>query len=293
MKKLISRDKVVALLGEVASGRSLEAAPIAQAAKIPMIAPAADQPEGHRDRRLHLPRLLHRSVPRHGDGEVRPERSEGEEGRHHLQRLQRLQRGPREVLPAKPSRRTAAPSPSSKSIREGDKDFRAQLTAIKAAGVDAVFVPGYYTESALIVRQARDSASRFRSSAATAGRTEQLLEIGGDALNGCLLLDAFLAGEQRSGRRRSSSRNTRRAGTTKCRTPSPPWATTRSTCWSTRSSAPARPKARSCATRSPRRRISRAPAAITTIDKERNATKGATIIAIKNGKLEFNKTVAP
>ena len=32
---------------------------------------------------------------------------------------------------------------------------------------------------------------------------------------------------------------------------------------------------------------------ITTIDKDRNATKGATIIAIKNGKLEFNKTVAP
>src|SRR5262245_8829503 len=35
VKKLISRDKVVALLGEVASSRSLEAAPICQAAKIP------------------------------------------------------------------------------------------------------------------------------------------------------------------------------------------------------------------------------------------------------------------
>src|SRR6267142_1027995 len=36
VKKLISRDKVVALIGEVSSGRSLEAAPIAQQAKIPM-----------------------------------------------------------------------------------------------------------------------------------------------------------------------------------------------------------------------------------------------------------------
>src|SRR4051812_3010862 len=44
-KKLITRDKVVALLGEVSSGRSLEAAPIAQGAKIPMIAPAATNPE--------------------------------------------------------------------------------------------------------------------------------------------------------------------------------------------------------------------------------------------------------
>jgi branched-chain amino acid transport system substrate-binding protein len=44
-KKLIARDKVIALLGEVSSGRSLEAAPIAQANHIPMIAPAATNPK--------------------------------------------------------------------------------------------------------------------------------------------------------------------------------------------------------------------------------------------------------
>jgi len=32
---------------------------------------------------------------------------------------------------------------------------------------------------------------------------------------------------------------------------------------------------------------------VTTIDDKRNATKGATIIAIKDGKLQFFKTVAP
>src|ERR1019366_6405879 len=44
-KKLIARDKVVALLGEVSSGRSLEAAPVAQGARIPMIAPASTNPK--------------------------------------------------------------------------------------------------------------------------------------------------------------------------------------------------------------------------------------------------------
>src|SRR5258708_2885762 len=43
--KLISRDKVVALLGEVASGRSLEAAPICQQNKIPMISPSSTNPK--------------------------------------------------------------------------------------------------------------------------------------------------------------------------------------------------------------------------------------------------------
>ncbi len=44
-RKLISRDKVVALLGEVASSRSLEMAPIAQSSKIPMVSPASTNPK--------------------------------------------------------------------------------------------------------------------------------------------------------------------------------------------------------------------------------------------------------
>ena len=43
-KKFISRDKVVAILGEITSGRTLEAAPIAQNAKIPLISPAPPPP---------------------------------------------------------------------------------------------------------------------------------------------------------------------------------------------------------------------------------------------------------
>src|SRR4051794_21988901 len=39
--KLINQDRVVALLGEVASSRSLAAAPISQAAKVPMISPSS------------------------------------------------------------------------------------------------------------------------------------------------------------------------------------------------------------------------------------------------------------
>ncbi len=40
-KKLISRDRVVALVGECASARTLEAAPIAQASRIPLVTPAS------------------------------------------------------------------------------------------------------------------------------------------------------------------------------------------------------------------------------------------------------------
>ena len=49
------------------------------------------------------------------------------------------------------SRPAAARSWPSKITASGDKDFNAQLTAIKAANPDAIFVPGYYTEAGLIV----------------------------------------------------------------------------------------------------------------------------------------------
>src|SRR4029077_5742280 len=45
VKKLISQDHVVAIIGEVASSKTLEAAPIAQAANIPLISTAATNPK--------------------------------------------------------------------------------------------------------------------------------------------------------------------------------------------------------------------------------------------------------
>ena len=44
VNKLISKDGVVAIIGEVASSRSMEAAPICQQNKIPMITPASTNP---------------------------------------------------------------------------------------------------------------------------------------------------------------------------------------------------------------------------------------------------------
>src|SRR5687768_16238330 len=45
VRKLVSRDKAVAVLGEVASGRSLEGASVCQPAKIPMISPSSTNPD--------------------------------------------------------------------------------------------------------------------------------------------------------------------------------------------------------------------------------------------------------
>ncbi|EAO76976.1 branched-chain amino acid ABC transporter, amino acid-binding protein, partial [Streptococcus agalactiae H36B] len=38
----------------------------------------------------------------------------------------------------------------------GDTDFQASLTKLKGKEYDAIVMPGYYTETGLIVKQARD-----------------------------------------------------------------------------------------------------------------------------------------
>jgi branched-chain amino acid transport system substrate-binding protein len=66
----------------------------------------------------------------------------------------------------------------------GDKDFKGQLTAIKAANPDGVFVPGYYTECALISIQAKQLGLNVPLFGGDGWESEKLFEIGGKAIEG-------------------------------------------------------------------------------------------------------------
>jgi branched-chain amino acid transport system substrate-binding protein len=66
----------------------------------------------------------------------------------------------------------------------GDKDFNAQLTAIKAANPQAVFVPGYYTEAGLITLQARRLGLTCPLFGGDGWESPKLIEIGGAAVEG-------------------------------------------------------------------------------------------------------------
>ncbi|MGH9442460.1 MAG: ABC transporter substrate-binding protein [Thermoanaerobaculia bacterium] len=150
--KLISRDHVVALIGEAASSRTLAAAPISQAAEIPMITPSSTNPQ----------------VTRVGSYVFRMCFTDDFQGGM----LARFAAGP---LHAKTAallvdvkndysvgladafRKTFTGSGgrivAEQSYSEGDTDFSAQLTQIRGSAPDVLFVPGYYTEVGLIARQ--------------------------------------------------------------------------------------------------------------------------------------------
>ena len=291
VKKLISRDKVVALLGEVASSRSLEAAPLAQAAKIPMISPASTNPK----------------VTMVGDYIFRVCFIDPFQGtalakfaRAHL-KVSRVA-----VLTSVSSAYSVGLSKyfheqfpkdggeivADLKYSEGDKDFKAQLTAIRAAKPEAIFIPGYYTEVALIARQARDLGLDVPMFGGDGWEAPELMTIGGAAVNGCFYsthysAEAPVAAVQTFIKKfRAKYDNEtpdamaalgydsafvladaiKRAGSTE----------------------PAKIRSALAATKGFEGVTGR-----TDIDAQRNARKAAVIIEVKNGKFVFVESVAP
>jgi len=183
-KKLITRDKVVAILGEVASGRSLEAAPIAQASQIPMISPSSTNPK----------------VTETGDYIFRVCFIDPFQGgllaafARNTLKSQKVAifsdvAAPYSVGLAQFFREAylagGGQVVSEQKYTGGDKDFKAQLTAIKSAGVDAIMVPGYYTDVGLIVAQARQLGITAPLFGGDGWEAPELLQIAGpQALEG-------------------------------------------------------------------------------------------------------------
>ena len=290
-KKLITRDKVIALLGEVSSGRSLEAAPIAQGARIPMIAPAATNPKVT-ETGNYIFRVCFIDP---FQGTVMAKFAQSDLKAKKVAIISSVSNAYSVGL-AKFFRETFTKNGGSVAVEqkysEGDKDFRAQLTAVKAANVDAVFVPGYYTESALIIRQARGLGITVPFFGGDGWESDKLLEIGGDALNGCYYSTHF-SPENRD------ANVSKFVGKFKSRwnneTPDAFAALGYDAAYVLvdaikRAGVTDGPKLRDALAAT--KNFAGASGA-TTIDKARNATKGATIIAIKDGKLQFHKTVDP
>ncbi|RFC46307.1 MAG: branched-chain amino acid transport system substrate-binding protein [Verrucomicrobia bacterium] len=291
VKKLISRDQVVALLGEVASGRSLEAAPIAQNYKIPMISPSSTNP-----RVTEMGSYIFRVCfidPFQGTAMAKFAQKS-----LHLKKVALLTSvsSPYSVGLAKYFKETFAAIGGvvviEQKYSEGDKDFKAQLTAIKAAGVDGIFVPGYYTEAALISKQARELELTFPVFGGDGWEAPQLIEIGGKAMEGTYYSTHYSPENSSPAVRNFVKKfRARYAGET-------PDAMAALGYDSAMVLADAIKRAGT--TEGPKLRTAIAATkgydgvtGKTTIDSHRNATKAAVVITVKDGAFKFVESIAP
>jgi len=189
VRKLISEDKVIAILGEVASSKSLEAAPIAQENHVPMISPASTNPKV-----TEVGDYIFRVCfidPFQGTVMAKFALSHGWKNVAILKDVkQDYSRGLaqffEEYLTAH-----GGTIVKDQTYSSGDKDFRAELTSIKAAHPDAIFIPGYYTEVGLIARQARQLGIKAPMLGGDGWDSEDLVKIGGEAMDGNFFSNHF------------------------------------------------------------------------------------------------------
>ena len=183
VSKLVNQDKVAALLGEVASSNSLAAAPKAQEAKVPMISPSSTNPAvtqvgDYIFRVCFIDPFQGEVMAKFAVNNLKAKRaailydfnSDYSRGLEQFFKRSFTQLGGQVVI--------------EKSYTQGDRDFSPQLTAIRSASADVIYVPGYYGEVGVIANQTKQLGIKAPLLGGDGWDAPQLWQLGGEALNG-------------------------------------------------------------------------------------------------------------
>jgi branched-chain amino acid transport system substrate-binding protein len=185
--RLVTQDHVLVLVGENASSRSLAMAPIADSYETPMISPSSTNPRVTKDGEKTRPYVFRVCFidPFQGTVMARFARETLK-----LERIAIL----RDVASdysvglaqffADKLKELGGTIVADESYKAGDVDFRAQLTSIKAKDPQALYLPGYYTDVALIARQARELGMNQPLLGGDGWDSSKLYEIAGRAIDG-------------------------------------------------------------------------------------------------------------
>lgn len=181
--RLITQDKVVAIIGEVASGRTLVAAPIAQQYKVPLITPSSTHPKvtekGDYIFRICfidpfqgavMAKFMTENLKLKKVAILRDVKNEYSVGLADTFVKEVTARGGEVLIDV--------------SYQANDIDFKAQLTQIKSKNPEVIFVPGYYTDAGLITVQARQLGIKAIFLGGDGWDSPKLHEIAKDAANG-------------------------------------------------------------------------------------------------------------
>lgn len=195
--KLITRDQVVAILGEIASSRSIAAAPVAQKSMIPMLSPGSTNPKVTEEgdyifRACFIDPFQGTAMATFAMENLKFKRfailyannSDYSVGLRDFFKEAVLKAGGEIV---------AELSYTEKS----DKDFKGQLTNIKAANPEAIYACGYYTEAGLIARQARELGINVPLLGGDGWDSDVTVQSGGDAVEGCYFTNHYAPDQDR------------------------------------------------------------------------------------------------
>jgi len=185
--RLIVNDKVLVLLGEVASSRSLAIAPIADQNRVPQISPTSTNPRVTKDGDKTRPYVFRVCFIDPFQGTVMAKFARENLKITKAAILRDVGNDYSVGLAdyfAKKFQELGGTIVSDQSFKAGDQDFKAQLTTIKNKKPELVYIPAYYTDVALAGRQARELGIKVPLAGGDGWDSAKLYEIAQGALDG-------------------------------------------------------------------------------------------------------------
>ena len=183
--RLIERDKVVAIIGPMISGNMLAAGPIAEKYQIPIIGPSTTNPLTTQGKKY----VFRACFIDPFQGTIAAKFAHDKLKARSAAILSDMSNDYCVALGKyfeKEFTRLGGKVLTTLYIRQGDQDFSAQLTQIKTLNPDIIYMPNYYTEIALAVRQARDLGITQPVLSGDGADAPELIQIGGSAVEGLM-----------------------------------------------------------------------------------------------------------
>ena len=183
VSRLIEKDKVAAIIGEVISSDTLAGVPIAERAGIPSISPTATNPLVTQGRKFafracFVDDLQGKVAARFAYENLKARRVALliDQAQDYCVALanffgQEFKRLGGEIV-------------ATSYIQTGDQDFSAQISALKAKNPDLIYAPNYYAEDALLAKQLKDLGMKTTILTGDGAQVPELLSIGGPAVDG-------------------------------------------------------------------------------------------------------------
>jgi branched-chain amino acid transport system substrate-binding protein len=192
ISKLINQDKVVAVLGEVASSNSLAAAPVAQEAKIPMITPSSTNPKvtevgDYISRVCFIDPFQGSVMAKFAANTLKAKTAAvlGDNSSDYSKGLTQFFEQEFTKLGGKVI--------TKQTYAQKDQDFKAQLTQMRDQKPDVIYVPGYYGEVGIIAKQARELGMNQPLLGGDGWDSPELWKLGGAALKPAYISNHYSA----------------------------------------------------------------------------------------------------
>ncbi|MFL6254366.1 MAG: ABC transporter substrate-binding protein [Pyrinomonadaceae bacterium] len=190
VKKLINQDKVIAVIGEVASSNSLAAAPVAQEAKVPMITPSSTNPavtqKGDYIFRVCFTDDFQGAVAAKFAANTLKAKKAAILGDFNSDYSKGMSKFFREEFA-----RLGGQIVSEQTYTQTDADYKGQLTSIRSSSPDVIFVPGYYGQVGVIAKQAKELGIAAPLLGGDGWDGPPLWDLGGTALNGSYMVNHY------------------------------------------------------------------------------------------------------